>query len=115
MVDMQDYSTKISIEEEVGLIERLQEAFSLEEPPRIALVRDLTNKLGNFRDVVAYSGIPYFIRIEKSTGKTVYYLQQESHIHINYPLCIEDQRDLCGFLYENQEFADEKIKLIKQI
>lgn len=107
---MQEHSAKISLKEEVGLIETIQELFALEEIPRIALVNDLTIKLGKFRDVVAYSRIPYFIRIDQETGMTVFSKKEENHTYIRHPLSVEDQGDLYGFLVENQEFADDKIK-----
>lgn len=110
MLAMPDLSEELTDEEIHGLQGILKDAFALKDSPHLAVVVDEENQLGDFRDVVGYLGIPYFGRIDKSTGTLVWKAQQSNHVPINHPPSDEEQGDLYGYLRENQRFADYDLK-----
>lgn len=84
--------------------------FNLDRNPKVLYSEDTEN----FRDAVAYDVIPYFLRINKKTGKIVITKKEENHIPLNQDLTEGEKGDLYGFFMQGKRFAENKLESIKE-
>jgi len=110
MLEMSDFCSDISDEDTSRLQEIIRSNFSLESVPTLAIVENNSNSYGEFKDILAFDGVPYFIRADADSN-TIYKKQQHGYTPaLESPLGEGEKGDLYAFFEVNKSFADDELK-----